>query len=157
MRRSLVAILAVAIIGALGLYTRAPKPQPVNSAPAPAANSTAVDASSTSVPIAAAPASNPPATTGKYKDGTYNGVREDTIYGPVQVAAVISGGRIVNIKFLQMPSDEGNSREVTSFAEPDLKQSALSKQSAHIDFVSGATQTSEGYERSLQAALDQAV
>jgi uncharacterized protein with FMN-binding domain len=91
-----------------------------------------------------------------YKDGTYTGDAEDTIYGTVQVAAVISGGKITDIKFIQMPGPEGHSKEVTAFAESPLKQSTLNHQSANIDFVSGATQTSEGYVQSLQAALDRA-
>ena len=55
-----------------------------------------------------------------------------------------------------MPSEEENSRVVTGFAEPQLKQKAISAQSANIDFVSGATDTSIGFRSSLQAALDQA-
>jgi uncharacterized protein with FMN-binding domain len=55
-----------------------------------------------------------------------------------------------------MPGPEGHSKEVTAFSEPYLKQSTLTHQSANIDFVSGATQTSEAYEKSIQAALDQA-
>jgi uncharacterized protein with FMN-binding domain len=35
-------------------------------------------------------------------------------------------------------------------------QETLSAQSAKIDTVSGATYTSNGYEQSLQSALDQA-
>jgi uncharacterized protein with FMN-binding domain len=94
--------------------------------------------------------------SGTYKDGTYTGDAEDTIYGTVQVAAVINGGKITDIKFLRMPGPEGHSKEVTAFAEDPLKQSTLNHQSANIDFVSGATQTSEGYVQSLQAALDRA-
>jgi uncharacterized protein with FMN-binding domain len=41
-------------------------------------------------------------------------------------------------------------------SEPLLEQETLNKQSFHIDFVSGATQTSEGYQQSLQSALNQA-
>ena len=41
-------------------------------------------------------------------------------------------------------------------AEPILHDEALSAQSAQIDTVSGATYTSDAYEQSLQAALDQA-
>jgi hypothetical protein len=46
--------------------------------------------------------------------------------------------------------------EISSFAEPLLRQSALTKQSAAIDAVSGATFTSASYEASLQSALDKA-
>ena len=40
-------------------------------------------------------------------------------------------------------------------ALPILQREALASQSAHIDSVSGATYTSEGYIQSLQSALDQ--
>ncbi|MCL2731147.1 MAG: FMN-binding protein, partial [Actinomycetia bacterium] len=39
---------------------------------------------------------------------------------------------------------------------PQLTQEALAAQSAHIDSVSGATYTSDGYVQSLQSALDKA-
>ena len=157
MRKGLVIILAVAIIGALGVYSKAQK----TSANSTTQNTTS---STTSEPAAintstssqtAIGSVNPSAST--YKDGTYTGDKVSTIYGDVEVATVVSGGKIVEVKFLKMPSDEGRSREVTAFSESPLKQSTLSKQSAHVDFVSGATQTSEGYERSLQSALNQAV
>jgi uncharacterized protein with FMN-binding domain len=142
MKKSIVVILAVAIIGGLGIYARGHKTQ--------AGGSTA--------PETAAPASigQPAAQAGMYKNGTFIGDTEDTIYGPVQVAAVISNGRISDIKFLRMPNSEGHTREVTAFSKQPLKNSAISKQSADIDFVSGATQTCEGYQLSLQSALDQA-
>ena len=91
-----------------------------------------------------------------FKDGTYSGASEFTPYGTVKVAAVVSGGKITDIKFLQMPGPEGHSREVTAFAEPYLKQETLQNQNGSIQFVSGATTTSEAYQMSLQAALDQA-
>jgi uncharacterized protein with FMN-binding domain len=153
MKRAVVIILAVAIIGALGL---AAKGNSENMA-APAASSSATQtlASNTSEQVPAA-TSDSSASAGSYKDGTYSGESENTLYGTVQVAAVVSGGKITDIQFLQMPGPEGNSRQITSFAEPLLRQETIQSQSAHIDFVSGATQTSEAYEMSLQAALDQA-
>jgi uncharacterized protein with FMN-binding domain len=45
---------------------------------------------------------------------------------------------------------------ISSYAAPLLRQSALAKQSADIDLVSGATYTSEGYKAALQSALDKA-
>lgn len=157
MKKGIVAILAVAIIGALGIYTKDHKSN--STATAPPSNSTSTlsnNTSSSSEAVNSTGADTPASATGGYKDGSYNGAAEDTPYGPVQVAVVISGGQITDVKFLEMPSDEGHSREVTSFSEPLLKQITLQKQSAHIDFVSGATDTSQAYQQSLQRALDQA-
>lgn len=147
MRKGTVAILAVAIIGALGIYSNGHK------------NETRATVQSATTSAATEPAAHQTADAaerGSYKDGRYTGVTERTEFGDVQVAAVISGGQISDVEFLRMPSDEGHSREVTEFSKVPLKHSAISKQSAHIDFVSGATTTSQAYQLSLQAALDQA-
>lgn len=155
MRKGLVIILAVAVIGALGIYTKSHKHDSL-AMPSSDTTSTLGDNTRASSGDTSLMSSDTPDSTTNYKDGTYTGDSENTIYGTVQVAAVISGGRITDIKFIQMPGPEGHSKEVTAFAESPLKQSTLNHQSAHIDFVSGATQTSEGYQLSLQSALDQA-
>ena len=144
MKKSLLIIMSVAILGGLGLYinkSNAAKPATSPSAPA-----------STTPTASTATASS----TTTYKDGTYIGSEANNLYGTVQVAAIISGGKITDVEFLQMPNDEENSKVVASMAEPSLKSEAIAKQSAHIDFVSGATQDSQSFEQSLQAALDQA-
>jgi uncharacterized protein with FMN-binding domain len=84
-----------------------------------------------------------------------DGTRLSTRYGPVQVELTVSGGKIVNITALALPTG-GRSGRISSFAAPILASEALSAQSASIDLVSGATYTSSAYARSLQAALDQA-
>lgn len=94
--------------------------------------------------------------TKNYKDGKYTGQTVDVGYGPVQVEAIIRGGRITRINFLQMPNDRPRSIEVTNMAEPILRSETLTAQDADIDIASGATQTSEGYIQSLQDALAQA-
>lgn len=156
MKRAVLIIMSVAILGALGLYINK---KPASTATA-SGSTTAVAADQTQS-SAADNSSGSTSTTssvssGSYKDGTYTGKAVGNPYGTVQVAAVVSGGKISDIEFLQMPNDQGNSRQITSFSEPQLKQETLSGQSAHVDFVSGATITSESYEQSLQAALDQA-
>jgi uncharacterized protein with FMN-binding domain len=154
MRKGIVTILAVAIIGALGVYGKSHSTSNQSStlgtssgASQPASSSSGSSRSST------APANS---SSASFKDGAYTGDSEGTAYGTVQIAVVISGGKITDVKFLQMPNDLGHTQEVTAAAEPLLKEITLQKQSSHIDFVTGATQTSEGYQQSLQAALNQA-
>ena len=53
-----------------------------------------------------------------------------------------------------MQSGDQKSVAISGYAEPILQQSALSKQAAAVDAVSGATYTSYSYEGSLQSALD---
>lgn len=147
MKRGVVITLAVAILGALSTISK-DKP----------ASSTGYGSGMSTTPVSQInnTNANSQSIATSYKDGIYTGSSADNPYGTVQIAAVISSGKITDIKFLQMPSHQGHSQEVTNFSEPLLKQSAISKQSANIDFVSGATDTSYGFEQSLQAALDQA-
>jgi uncharacterized protein with FMN-binding domain len=143
--KALIVIIAIGILGILAVSTHSKKAVP--QAAAPSSNT-----SSLSQPTQ----KKAPPTVTSLKDGTFTGSSSDTPYGAVQVAAVINGGKITDIKFLQMPFDMGHSREVTAFAEPQLKAEAISGQTAKVDFVSGATDTSIGFQDSLQAALDQA-
>jgi uncharacterized protein with FMN-binding domain len=104
--------------------------------------------------------SNPPyqspVVAGQYKDGSYTGTVADAFYGPMQVKAVISGGRITDIVFLQYPSDRATSVEINTQAMPYLKAEAIQIQNANVDIVSGATQSSEGFRVTLASALSQA-
>jgi uncharacterized protein with FMN-binding domain len=68
----------------------------------------------------------------------------------------ISGGKITKVEALQLPSIDPKSVQISSYAAPMLNQSALTKQSAAVDVVSGATYTSAGYQTALQSALDSA-
>ena len=152
MRKGLIAVLAVAIIGILGIYGKShSKSAQGDSTNASAPSEVALGSTSNGVAPTSSNPSNP-----RFKNGTYTGSTADTSYGPVQIAVVVSGGKITDVNFLQMPNDLGHTQEVTAQSEPILKQETLDTQSANIDFVSGATSTSFGYEQSLQAALDQA-
>ncbi len=91
-----------------------------------------------------------------YRDGTYTGSTVDVGYGPVQVQAVVAGGKITAVNFLQMPFDRQQSAEIASQAKPLLLSEALQAQTANVDTVSGATADSEGFVQSLTAALGQA-
>ncbi|MFE7356026.1 FMN-binding protein [Streptomyces sp. NPDC057543] len=88
--------------------------------------------------------------------GTFTGEPIDTPYGAVQVAATLSRGRITAVKVLQAPDQNGRDQQIASYALPRLTQEAIGAQSAHIDAVTGASYTSQGYIQSLQSALDRA-
>lgn len=79
-----------------------------------------------------------------------------TKFGPVQVKATLAGSHISDVQALQLPGDFALSQQISNYAGPALRSEAIRAQSAQIDVVSGATYTSEGYQRSLQAALDSA-
>jgi len=100
--------------------------------------------------------STSPAATTTYKDGQYTGSSSDAFYGFIQVEAVISGGKLTDVKFLQTPNDRDTSVMINSQATPILKQEAIQAQSANISGVSGATDTSQAFIQSLSSALRQA-
>lgn|SRR5581483_4216643 len=92
----------------------------------------------------------------KLKNGTFNGSSEDAFYGNVQVSITVSGGKITDVSFLDYPHDRGTSVEINSQAMPLLKQEAIQAQSANVDIISGATQTSNAFISSLSTALSKA-
>jgi uncharacterized protein with FMN-binding domain len=87
---------------------------------------------------------------------TVTGDVVSTQYGNVQLKVTISGGKITDVQAVQLPSGDPKSAQISSYAGPQLRQSALTKQSGSIDAVSGATYTSDGYKTALQSALDKA-
>lgn len=91
-----------------------------------------------------------------YKDGQYTGSVADAYYGYIQVLAIVSGGKLTDVRFLQYPNDQPNSVAINSQAMPYLKQEALQAQSAHVNIISGATDTSQAFVQSLSSALSRA-
>lgn len=91
-----------------------------------------------------------------YRDGIYTGSVEDVYYGNVQVKITISDGQIVDVTLLDYPKDRDNSVKINNRAIPLLKTETIRNQNANIDTITGATQTSKGFIRSLTNALNQA-
>lgn len=126
------------------LVSQSPSPAPAGDSPlntpgkTPSANPT--------------PASSP-AKNSLYKDGQYTGDSVDAYYGNIQVAVSISGGKIVGVSFLDYPHDRRTSIEINSQAMPYLKEEAIAAQSANVDIVSGATDSSRAFIQSLGSAL----
>jgi len=104
----------------------------------------------------ARPSSSPPTNSSTWKDGLYTGSTEDVFYGDIQVRVRIDEGKIAGIVFLQYPDDQKTSVMINTEMMPILTQEAIQKQSAEVDIVSGATDSSEGFKRSLAHALAQA-
>ena len=100
----------------------------------------------------------PPTTTtpssGSSGSNTALGDPANTRYGVAQVRVTVSGDKITKVEAVQLQSSDPKSAAISSYAEPILQQSVLSKQTAAVDTVSGATYTSLSYEASLQSALD---
>jgi uncharacterized protein with FMN-binding domain len=120
-----------------------PTGQPTATSP-PKRNTPSATTAPTSVPV------------GQYKNGTFTGGVADAFYGNIQVAAVITGGKLTNVSILQYPNDRNRSIAINSQALPILQSEAVQAQSAAVDMVSGATDTSGAFIQSLSSALSQA-
>ena len=91
-----------------------------------------------------------------YTDGEYTGISADAYYGYIQVQAVIKNGKLTDVNFLQYPNGHSRSIEINTTAMPYLKQEAIAAQSADVDIVSGATDTTKAFIESLSSALSKA-
>jgi uncharacterized protein with FMN-binding domain len=157
MKKTLVSVI---IIGIFVLYCFLhAQSTPVAIVPS-ATPTTRSSSSSTSTPTATAtPGTTPKATSTSssiYKNGTYTGNVADALWGVVQVQVVIQNGKITNVQFLQYPNERNRSVEINSYADPQLDSEAIQAQSANVDIVSGATDSSNAFIQSLSNALSQA-
>ncbi len=110
---------------------------------------------SSMIPLSASVAAQP-TSANHYKDGQYVGVVADAYYGNLQVAAVISGGKITEVKFHEYPQERQNSVRLNENAIPRLQTETIAIQSANVDSITGASLTSAAYFESLTSALSQA-
>ncbi|MEI8130591.1 MAG: FMN-binding protein [bacterium] len=170
-------ILSIIVLGAFGYYTFSQSQNtPTVAYVAPQTVSTKKQTTlvdQTSVPVAtpvSVPVSTPkpvpvtkpkpipvPVTKkGLYNDGTYTGDVADAYYGNVQVQAVITNGKLSNVIFLDYPQDRSHSLQLSQRAMPILTQEAIQAQSANVNGVSGASDTSAAFQQSLTSALAQA-
>jgi uncharacterized protein with FMN-binding domain len=88
------------------------------------------------------------------KAGVFKGDAVKNVYGTIQVSIKIEDGKITAAEATYPTT--GDSATINPPAVAKLKESTLEAQNADVAAVSGATFTSESYEKSLQAALDKA-
>jgi len=149
-------VVALSIAGFIAVWRFEPAPLGSTAVAQPQATKTAP---STPEPSTSSGESGPGATTTPSRPSTSDssgtstvvtqGTEESSQFGTVQVQVSFSGNKITDIKLLQQPR---SGRAVTAL--PKLQEETLQAQSANIDTVSGATETSESYKTSLQAAID---
>ena len=152
------AIVAIGWQAGVGtLVSSLPQSQAAASSSTSTANSPSTSSSTApSAETTTAPAeTTAPATTG-VADGTYDGAVVNTRYGPQQVQVVFAGGKISDVVVLQTQTADRKSEQISSRANPILREEVLTAQSSKVANVSGATYTSQSYIQSLQSALDAA-
>jgi uncharacterized protein with FMN-binding domain len=148
MRRSPI-VLAATIAGTAGVLTFHPHAPAVQTATATTTSRTSTTSSDSGTGSGSASSASSTAVS-----GTATGDAVATRYGDAQVRVTVKDGKIVTIEALQLQGNDPRSLQISSSAEPILQQEALTKQSADVDAVSGATYTSASYTQSLQSALD---
>jgi len=122
-------------------------PAAAPSAPPPA-QATPTSPSAPSAPAAAAPAA-PPVGKTTYKDGVYLG-RGTSRHGDIEAMVEIQGGRITNAVISQCLT-----RYSCSWIAVLVPQ-VVARQSAEVDYVSGATVSSDAFYYAVTQALAQA-
>jgi len=163
-RRIILALMSTVTAVVLLFGYRTSTAHPATAAPAAVAAGSAGTGGSTGSSTSTTPAapqsssssSSSPSASGTSSTKTVTGQTAQTRWGPVQVQITVSAGKVTAVNVLQVPSGNGRDVEINNQAVPVLKQETLQAQNAHIDTVSGATVTSDGYLTSLQSALNQA-
>ena len=171
MKKILISLAFITVFGGYVYYSRVsavpviPQPVPVvidTATTSPATPVSAPPVKMPATPVAVAPMvpvvikKPTPAVTGEYIDGSYTGSAADAYYGNIQVVATISGGKLTNVTFLQYPNDRRESISINSRALSQLRAEAISTQSANVNGVSGASDSSAAFRESLGNALLQA-
>lgn len=87
-------------------------------------------------------------STGKFKDGTYNGTGSG-FRGDISLTVTVSGGNITDITVNESRDDN----EFFSKAQSKIIPSIISSQSINVDTVSGATFSSRGIIEAVKNAL----
>jgi uncharacterized protein with FMN-binding domain len=154
MRRAFTALLVTVVVTVLLVNFKARPALTIGAASAPKPIAASPPSGGRSNPTA--PQKSPAATAKPATPKTVVGPAVNTQYGPVQVAATVSGSKLQAVKAVVLPSGDGRTDEISAQAGPLLQQEAMTAQSAQIDTISGASYTSDGYRQSLQAALDRA-
>jgi uncharacterized protein with FMN-binding domain len=156
MRRSPI-VLAGTVAGTVAtLMFRPHAPSITAISPAGDDSSVTTEAGPSSAARASGPSSSGSAGVTPAAVTRVTGAAVTTQYGTTQVRVTLKGGKITDVTTLKSDNGDAESLSITQPALPKLRQSALTKQSAKIDAVSGATYTSGAYQASLQSALDKA-
>ena len=95
------------------------------------------------------PAPPPAASQAQYKDGTYSGWGTSR-HGDIQATVVVEGGRIASAAIAQCLT-----RYSCSWISM-LPAQVVSRQSADVDYVSGATQSTSAFYYAILEALSKA-
>ncbi len=103
-----------------------------------------------------------PYKNGDYKDGVYQGESDKNDKGHVEVKVQVLLGRIVDVAIVEYRGDGTEKTKETYDYEPwhkavdELPKAVVTKQSAAVDVVTGASGTTEKFVQAVERALEQA-
>lgn len=159
LKMNLVALGSAAIMAvyAIGYVVTEPAAQAGNATTASTSTNSAAPDSATAIAQTLASAQAPPNTASSansaspvsYRDGTFTGTGSSR-RGNITAAVTIQGGKVTGVKITQTD---------TYYPLSDIARlpgEVVSRQSANVDFVSGATESSRAFRGAVGAALSQA-
>jgi len=161
MRRTPIVVTATVagLAGVLAFHTTPARLNPLGLTPTPDPTASQPDSAASTSPASTPastsnPASTKPAGTKPGGARTVDGPVVNYNYGNLSVSVTVSGSKITKVGIASL-DDFGvpRSEQIDQQSIPILEQEATAAQSADIQGVSGASYTSAGFERSLQAAL----
>ncbi len=144
-RRALPVALAAAGVAALLLAVR-PRPAALQHVPA-------LDLGPTTTTLHGV-SSRPARRPGRVRSAL--SVPESTPFSYMQVKVTFTGRELTRVETVELTSENARTQSINSRAEPLLRAEALRAGGARIDVVTGATYTSQSYQRALQSAIDRA-
>jgi len=121
------------------------------SSASPSASAAATDSTTATTTTPA-----PEETTTAAVSGTFDGASVETRFGSYQVEITVEAGTITDVSMLQTGATDRESLQISGSALPQLISAVLQQQTFNVDYVSGASYTSQGFEASVQDAMTQA-
>ena len=129
--------------------TASPRPAPTAAAVSPGAPAPVPVTVPTEASTALPPATATTTPQGHYKDGTYLGWGSSS-HGEIQASVVVEGGLIASVAIARCRTNYS-----CSFLDA-LPQQVVIRQSAHVDFLSGATESVYAFSDAVAQALSRA-
>ena len=100
------------------------------------------------------PIAKSPAPIGAHlEDGDYVSSRHGFMWGDLRIKIFVRGGAITGVQALQFPDHRSQSLYLSGLAIPKLESEVIKKQTAQVDTVSSATDTSYVFQDAVADAI----
>jgi len=100
------------------------------------------------------PAAKSPVPAGAHlEDGDYVSSRHQFMWGDLRIKIFVRGGSIAGVQALQFPDHRSQSLYLSELAIPKLESEVIKNQTAQVDTVSSATDTSYVFQDAVADAI----